>query len=109
MSIIAFMATSLTAIPYYGCPGMSASGVSRSEVWLLTQYPCRMWMLGPIQWINLIGWRKLQDFEVHAMFIYWRELSVMMGCKWVPDTLIELEDFRVVGLASLTISSQTIG
>ena len=57
---------------------------------------CRMWMLGPIQWINLIGWRKLQDFEVHAMFIYWRELSVMMGCKWVPNTLTELETFRLV-------------
>ena len=55
-------------------------------------------MLGPVQWINLIGWRKLQDFEVHAMFIYWREMSVMMGCKWVPNTLIELENFRMVGL-----------
>lgn len=54
-------------------------------------------MLGPVQWINLIGWRKLQDFEVHAMFIYWREMSVMMGCKWVPNTLSELEDFRKVG------------
>ena len=55
-------------------------------------------MLGPIQWINLIGWRALQDFEVHAMFIYWRELSVMMGCKWVPNTLAELENFRHVRL-----------
>ena len=57
---------------------------------------CRMWMLGPVQWINLIGWRKLQDFEVYAMFIYWREMSVMLGCKWVPNTLSELEDFRQV-------------
>lgn len=61
----------------------------------MTRY--RMWMQGPVQWINRIGWRKLQDFEVHAMFIYWRELSVMMGCKWVPNTLTELEDFRRVG------------
>ena len=53
-------------------------------------------MLGPIQWINLIGWRKLQDFEVHAMFVYWREMSVMMGCKWVPNTITELEHFRLV-------------
>lgn len=58
-------------------------------------------MLGPIQWINLIGWRKLLDFEVHAMFIYWREMSVMMGCKWVPNTLAELEIFRLVWLLSL--------
>ena len=62
---------------------------------------CRMWMLGPIQWINLIGWRKLQNFEVHAMFIFWRELSVMMGCKWVPNTLAELETFRLVCLSHL--------
>lgn len=60
-------------------------------------FVCRMWMLGPIQWINLIGWRKLQDFEVHAMFVYWREMSVMLGCKWVPNTMTELENFRLVG------------
>lgn len=65
---------------------------------------CRMWMLGPVQWINLIGWRKLQDFEVHAMFIYWREMSVMMGCKWVPNTLAELENFRQVVLTPYTPS-----
>ena len=53
-------------------------------------------MQGPVQWINRIGWRELEDFEVHALFIYWREMSVMMGCKWVPHTLAELEDFRRV-------------
>ena len=63
----------------------------------------RMWMIGPVQWINLIGWRKLLDFEVHAMFVYWREMSVMLGCKWVPNTLQELEAFRLVRNQSLTI------
>ena len=58
-------------------------------------------MQGPVEWINRIGWRNLQDFEVHAMFIYWREMSVMMGCKWVPHTLAELEDFRRVGFYPL--------
>lgn len=67
---------------------------------------CRMWMRGPVQWINLIGWRKLQYFEVHAMFIYWREMSVMLGCKWVPNTLTELEDFRQVGPRPLTLRHQ---
>ncbi len=70
---------------------------------------CRMWMLGPVQWINLIGWRKLQDFEIHAMFIYWREMSVMMGCKWVPYTLAELEDFRKVWLRPFPLSHQKVG
>ena len=34
------------------------------------------------------------------MFVYWREISVMMGCKWVPNTLTELENFRRVRLYS---------
>ena len=69
---------------------------------------CRMWMQGPVQWINRIGWRDLQDFEVHAMFIYWREISVMMGCKWVPNTLAELEDFRRVRLLPITLFHQWV-
>ena len=56
----------------------------------------RMWMQGPIQWINLAGWRKLEAFEVHAMFVFWRELSLMLGCKWVPNTLEEFRKFRDV-------------
>ncbi len=53
-------------------------------------------MHGPIQWINQFGYRKLNNFEEHAMFIMWRELSVMLGCKWVPQTREEFEKFRVV-------------
>ena len=60
-------------------------------------------MQGPVQWINRIGWRQLEDFEIHALFIYWREMSVMMGCKWVPHTLDDLEDFRRVGLLPITL------
>lgn len=60
-------------------------------------------MIGPIQWIDRIGWRKLQNFEVHAMFIFWRELSVMLGCKWVPNSLPELENFRQVRFSSPTL------
>lgn len=53
-------------------------------------------MNGPVQWISRGGWRKLEPFEVHAMWIFWRELSVRMGCKWVPYHLEELEHFREV-------------
>ena len=53
-------------------------------------------MNGPVQWINRGGWRKLEPFEVHAMWVFWRELSVRMGCKWVPYHLEELEHFREV-------------
>lgn len=61
----------------------------------------RMWFHGPVQWINNFGWRKLEDFEVHALFVLWRELSVMLGCKWVPYTLEEFEHFRQVRLDNL--------
>lgn len=57
-------------------------------------------MQGPVQWINLAGWRKLEPFEIQAMFIFWRELSVMLGCKWVPNTLEELKMFREVRVES---------
>ena len=62
----------------------------------------RMWMQGPVQWINLLGWRQLEPFEVQAMFVLWRELSVMLGCKWVPHTLKELQEFRAVSFESQT-------
>ncbi|MCJ1457883.1 hypothetical protein MMC28_008252 [Mycoblastus sanguinarius] len=53
-----------------------------------------MWMSGPIRWINRVGWRKLQPFEEHAMFVFWRELSLLLGCKWVPNNLAEFKHFR---------------
>ena len=56
-----------------------------------------MWLNGPIQWINIAGWRKLEPFEEHAMFILWRELSVLLGCKWVPSTYEDFEFFSNVG------------
>ncbi|KAL9102145.1 MAG: hypothetical protein Q9163_002676 [Psora crenata] len=54
-----------------------------------------IFMNGPIQWICLAGGRPLDPWEVYAMFVMWRELSVMLGCKWVPNTPEEFEDFRL--------------
>lgn len=53
-------------------------------------------MWGPTHWINRGGWRKMEPFEVHAQWVLWRELSVRMGCKWVPTYLYELQHFREV-------------
>ncbi|KAA6406716.1 MAG: hypothetical protein FRX48_09439 [Lasallia pustulata] len=62
---------------------------SDTVLWLLW-----MFMWGPTHWINRGGWRKLEPFEVHAQWVLWRELSVRMGCKWVPTYLFELQHFR---------------
>ncbi|KAI9732337.1 MAG: hypothetical protein M1834_001544 [Cirrosporium novae-zelandiae] len=53
-----------------------------------------MWTDGPIRWINNHGWRKLEPFEEHAIWIVWRELSLRLGCKWVPHTWGELVEFK---------------
>ena len=55
-----------------------------------------MWMQGPIRWINQFGWRPLMQWEKWALFIMWRELSVMLGCKWVPEDLATFDQFEKV-------------
>ena len=55
-----------------------------------------MWMQGPIRWIDQFGWRPIEPFEREALFVIWRELSVMMGCKWVPKTRDLFDDFDKV-------------
>ncbi|KAH0563123.1 hypothetical protein GP486_002304 [Trichoglossum hirsutum] len=51
-----------------------------------------IWLFGwgPVQMMEKFGWRKLQPFELHAMWIFWRELALRLGCKYVPETLEEM-------------------
>ncbi|KAI9806655.1 MAG: hypothetical protein M1825_006112 [Sarcosagium campestre] len=51
---------------------------------------------GPVQWINIAGWRKLEPFEVHAMWVFWREIAVRFGVKYVPKTILEMEEWVAV-------------
>lgn len=46
-----------------------------------------------VVWINLVGWRKLEDFEVLALWYHWREIGVRMGCKYVPETMEEMNEW----------------
>ncbi|KAI9828118.1 MAG: hypothetical protein M1832_003645 [Thelocarpon impressellum] len=48
----------------------------------------------PIRMMNQFGWRRVQDFEVHATWIVWRELALRMGCKYVPETIAEMEEWK---------------
>ncbi|KAI9774330.1 MAG: hypothetical protein M1840_004224 [Geoglossum simile] len=51
-----------------------------------------IWLFGwgPVQAMEKFGWRKLQPFELHGMWIFWRELALRLGCKYVPETLDEM-------------------
>ena len=67
-----------------------------------------MWMQGPIRWINQFGWRPITQWEKWALFIMWRELSVMMGCKWVPQDLAAFDDFEKVCLSPVYVSEWNV-
>jgi hypothetical protein len=57
-----------------------------------------IWLFGwgPVQMLEKFGWRKLQPFELHAMWIFWRELALRLGCKYVPETLDEMISWKDV-------------
>ena len=65
-------------------------------------------MQGPIRWINQFGWRPIMQWEKWALFIMWRELSVMMGCKWVPQDLAAFDEFETVYLSPISLSEWNV-
>ena len=65
-------------------------------------------MQGPIRWINQFGWRPIMQWEKWALFIMWRELSVMMGCKWVPQDLAAFDEFEKVCLNPMRLSERSV-
>ncbi|KAK0120092.1 hypothetical protein ONS95_011505 [Cadophora gregata] len=48
----------------------------------------------PVQWISKFGYRKLEGFEVQAMWLLWRELGCSMGVKYIPETLEQAKEWR---------------
>lgn len=48
-----------------------------------------------VVWINRVGWRKLEDFEVLALWYFWREIGLRMGVKYMPETMEEVEQWSV--------------
>ncbi|KAL2069645.1 hypothetical protein VTL71DRAFT_14324 [Oculimacula yallundae] len=48
----------------------------------------------PVQWISRFGYRKLEGFEVQAMWILWRELACSMGVKYIPKSLEQAIEWR---------------
>ncbi|KAH9823627.1 Glutathione S-transferase [Teratosphaeria destructans] len=50
--------------------------------------------VAPIPWINKFGYRKLEPFEVHAIWILWREIGVRMGVRYMPQTYEQACEWR---------------
>lgn len=46
-----------------------------------------------VVWINRAGWRKLEPFEVWGLWVFWRELAVRLGVKYVPFSVDEVNEW----------------
>ena len=90
----------LTVIPFSGSPGTSPLikiiHAKKADF-------ARTSMQGLMHWNSLAVGRDHEFREDWAIFVMWGESSVMLGYEWVPNTLEDFEDFRIVYLALTTI------
>ncbi|RXW22083.1 hypothetical protein EST38_g3771 [Candolleomyces aberdarensis] len=54
-------------------------------------YTLALFVLEPIQWTNLYGWRRLSPMEQDAFFIFWRDIGGRMGITDIPETLQDMK------------------
>ncbi|KAH7028181.1 uncharacterized protein B0I36DRAFT_328766 [Microdochium trichocladiopsis] len=54
-----------------------------------------LFVLEPHRWIEKYDWRPLTRLEKVAHFLYWREIGHRMGFGGIPETLEELEEWKV--------------
>lgn len=56
-------------------------------------YNVALHILEPVSFINTYEWRQLTPLEIHARYVYWREVGARMGVKDIPHTLEELKQW----------------
>lgn len=49
-------------------------------------YTLSVFVLEPIRWNALLGWRRFSDKEKQAGFLFWREVGIRMNIKDIPET-----------------------
>lgn len=49
-----------------------------------------LFVLEPIRYIDNFEWRRLDELEKVALFVYWKEIGNRMGMVGIPETLDEL-------------------
>ncbi|KAJ2915437.1 hypothetical protein MD484_g4981, partial [Candolleomyces efflorescens] len=54
-------------------------------------YTLTLFVLEPIQWMDLHGWRRLSPMEQDAFFIFWRDIGGKMGITDIPETLQDMK------------------
>lgn len=50
-------------------------------------------MLDPIDWIARFGWRRLDEREQLALFLFWRNVGERMGIESIPGSLDDMRRF----------------
>ena len=59
-------------------------------------YTLWVFCFDPVFWVNAYEWRKLEDFEVNALYRFWREVGESLGITEIPPTC---EEFLAWGQA----------
>ena len=55
-------------------------------------YTLAQFVTMPIVWIQKYGYRKLEEWEIHAIVVFWKEIAGRMGIENVPSTIQEYLD-----------------
>ncbi|KAL5507507.1 hypothetical protein ACEPAH_6963 [Sanghuangporus vaninii] len=56
-------------------------------------YTMSLFVLEPIRWARLYGWRELLPIEQEAFFILWKEIGHRLNIRDIPETLQDLIDW----------------
>ncbi|KAL5536480.1 hypothetical protein ACEPAF_302 [Sanghuangporus sanghuang] len=56
-------------------------------------YTLSLFVLEPIRWARLYGWRDLHEIEQEAFFVTWKEIGRRMKIQNIPETLQDLAEW----------------
>jgi hypothetical protein len=58
-------------------------------------YVLTTFVFEPPRWMEKYAWRPMTDHEKLAQFYFWRQLGRYMNIKNIPDTIGELEQYKI--------------
>ena len=56
-------------------------------------YTLSLFVFEPVDFLKSYEWRELSALEVHARYVYWREIGARMGIADIPRTLGQLKSW----------------
>lgn len=57
-------------------------------------YTLSTFILEPVRWIDLYGWRKVTDTEKQSFYYFWTELGCRMGIRDMPESYETFDAFN---------------